>query len=135
MYKVLSVDDWNLEDYILKFDGLIVVEGRPPSHIPVTLLTPAMVKECCDTLSTLAKETVLFPGFVYSTIFPTVAIPTKNLDGSVKVTVLIPAEAPDEGGFVILTSPILENTLNLTSALNVLAVLTVPLIDLISLVV
>ena len=56
MYKVLSVDDWNLEDNILKFDGLIVVEGRPPSHIPVTLLTPAMVKEFCDTLSTLAKE-------------------------------------------------------------------------------
>ena len=54
MYKVLSVDDWNFEDNILKFDGLIVVEGRPPSHIPVTLLTPAIVKEFCDTLSTLA---------------------------------------------------------------------------------
>ena len=39
---------------------------------------------------------MLFPGFVYSTIFPTVAIPTKNLVGSVKVTVLIPAEAPAE---------------------------------------
>ena len=54
VYKLLSVEDWNWEDNILKFGGLIVVEGRPPSHIPVTLLTPAMVKECCDTLSTLA---------------------------------------------------------------------------------
>ena len=44
----------NAKDNILKFDGLIVVEGRPPSHIPVTLLTPEIVKECCDTLSTLA---------------------------------------------------------------------------------
>jgi len=64
--------------------------GRPPSHIPVTLLTPAIVKECWETLSTLAYETVLFPGFVYSTIFPTVVIPVKNLVGSVKVTVEIP---------------------------------------------
>ena len=108
--------------------------GRPPSHIPVTLLTPDIVKECCATLSTFAKETVLLPGFVYWTIFPTVAIPVKNLLGSVKVTVDIPKYAPEVVAILILTSPILNNTLCFTSALKVLAVLTVPLIDLISLV-
>ena len=90
VYKLLSSEFWNLEESILKLDGLIVLIGRPPSHIPVTLLTPDIVKECCATLSTFAKETVLFPGFVYWTIFPTVAIPLKNLLGSVKVTVDIP---------------------------------------------
>ena len=40
---------------------------------------------------------MLLPGLVYSTTFPTVAIPIKNLLGSVNVTVLIPAEAPEEG--------------------------------------
>ena len=33
---------------------------------------------------------VSFPGLVYCTRFPTVAIPTKNLVGSVNVTVDIP---------------------------------------------
>jgi len=34
----------------LKFDGLIppTAEGNPPSHIPVTLLTPEIVKEFLD---------------------------------------------------------------------------------------
>ena len=48
---------------------------------------------------------------------------------------LIPAEAPEEGGFEILTWPILDRSDCFTSALKVLAVLTVPLTDLISLVV
>ena len=78
---------------------------------------------------------MLNPGFVYSTIFPTVAIPIKNLLGSVLVTVEIPADAPDVGGSVILTSPMLNKELCFTSALKVLAVPTVPRIDLISLVV
>ena len=92
----------------LKFDGLIppTAEGNPPSHIPVTLLTPEIVKEFLDTLSTFAYEIVFFPGLVYSTIFPTVAIPIKNLVGSTLVTVEIPVDAPEVGGSVILTSPI-----------------------------
>ena len=69
---------------------------------------------------------MLFPGLVYSTRLPTVAIPIKNLFGSVVVTVEIPADAPEVGGSVILTSPKFEYTDCFTSELKVLAVLTVP---------
>ena len=54
VYKLLSSEVWNWEVNILKFDGLIVDVGRPPSHILVTLLTPEIVKELWDTLSILA---------------------------------------------------------------------------------
>ena len=103
----------------------------------MTVVTPDIVNEFWETLSTLAKEGIEVEdvGSVYWTIFPTVAIPIKNLLGSVLVTVEIPADAPDVGGSVILTSPIVNKLVCLTSALKVLAVLTVPLIDLISLVV
>ena len=78
---------------------------------------------------------MLLPGLLYSTIFPTVAIPIKNLLGSALVTVAIPKDAPEVVAALILTSPTLANKDCFTSALKVLAVLTVPLIDLISLVV
>ena len=78
---------------------------------------------------------MLNPGFVYSTIFPTVAIPIKNLLGSVLVTVEIPRYAPEVVAALTLTSPMLNKELCFTSALKVLAVPTVPRIDLISLVV
>ena len=100
VYRLLSVEDWNWEVNILKLDGFIappIVEsptdsnwGNPPSQTPATVVTPDMVKELWETLSTLAYEVRVFPGFVYSTILPTVAIPIKNLLGSVLVTVEIP---------------------------------------------
>ena len=55
--------------------------------------------------------------------------------GSALVTVAIPKDAPEVVAALILTSPTLANKDCFTSALKVLAVLTVPLIDLISLVV
>ena len=133
--KVLSLEAWNCEVSILKLDGLIETVGNPPSHIPVTVVNPAIVNECWETLSTLAYDVVLNPELVYSTILPTVAIPLKNLLGSVLVTVEIPRYAPSVVATLILTSPIWNKLLCFTSALKVLAVLTVPLIDLISLVV
>ena len=62
MYRLLSSDDWNWEVNILKLEGLIapellcpaIIVGSPPSQIPATVVTPAMVKEFWDTLSTLA---------------------------------------------------------------------------------
>ena len=54
VYKVLSKEDWNCEVSILKLDGLIdpevaspaITVGNPPSHIPATVVTPEIVKEC-----------------------------------------------------------------------------------------
>ena len=73
-------------------------------------------------------------GLVYCTILPTVAIPIKNLLGSWSVTVDNPIEDPSVVAALILTGPILVKVVCTTSALKVLAVLTVPLRDLISLV-
>ena len=80
-----------------------IIVGNPPSQIPETVETPDIVKEFLETLSTLAYETVLLPGLLYSTIFPTVAIPIKNLLGSVLVTVEIPKDAPEVVAALILT--------------------------------
>ena len=44
--KLLSVEDWNWEVSILKLEGLIILVGRPPSHTPVTVVTPDIVKAC-----------------------------------------------------------------------------------------
>ena len=51
----------------------------------MTVVTPDIVNEFWETLSTLAKEGIEVEdvGSVYWTIFPTVAIPIKNLLGFV----------------------------------------------------
>ena len=58
----MSVEDWNWEVNILKLDGFIspevaspaIIVGRPPSQTPATVVTPDIVKELWETLSTLA---------------------------------------------------------------------------------
>ena len=52
--NVLSVEDWNCEVNILKSAGLIAVDGSPPSHTPVTVVTPAIVKDLWPTVTILA---------------------------------------------------------------------------------
>ena len=54
VYRLLSEEVWNWDVSILKLDGFITLVGNPPSQIPVTVVTPEIVKEFCDTLSTLA---------------------------------------------------------------------------------
>ena len=54
VYKLLSVEDWNCEVSTLRLDGFIILVGKPPSHTPVTVATPDIVKELCETLSTFA---------------------------------------------------------------------------------
>ena len=45
MYRLLSVDDWNCEVSTLRLDGFIILVGKPPSHTPVTVVTPDIVRE------------------------------------------------------------------------------------------
>ena len=122
VYNVLSVEDWNGEYKTLKSAGWIAVPGRPPSLIPITVVTPATVRECLETVLTLAKLTVESPALVKETVLPSVAIPIKLK--SVVVTVLIPPDAA-----VILTKPTLASVDGLTSALKVPAVPTLVRID------
>ena len=122
VYKVLSEEDWKLEKRILKSLGLILEEGRAPSHTPETVVIPEIVKELWDTVSIFAKVLTWRPGFENATIFPTVAIPEKMK--SEEVTVLIPPPSA-----VISTWPILKSGDCLTSAVKVDALPTIPYKD------
>ena len=46
-------------------------EGRPPSHTPVTVVTPTTVNLVAEIVNTLLYVTVLNPGLEYCTISPT----------------------------------------------------------------
>ena len=77
VYKVFDVDLCRLEVKILKSLGLIAEEGNAPSHIPLTVVIPTIVREFCDTELTLEYVTVEMPGFVYETKLPIFTFPVK----------------------------------------------------------
>jgi hypothetical protein len=77
---------------ILKSDGLIVLVGSELliTNTLKTVVTPLIVREFIDTVSTFANVFVDKPGFENATIFPVDATPT-NIKSD-EVTVLIPPE-------------------------------------------
>jgi hypothetical protein len=64
VYKVLSEEFKNLDFKILKSDGVISVDGNEPSHIPVTVVIPEIVRDFSDTDSIFAKTGTVNPALV-----------------------------------------------------------------------
>ena len=92
VYRELSIDVCRGVFRIEKSEIVMSVFGIPPSHIPITVVTPLIVNELVDTDSIFAKVFVEKPGLEKDTIFPTLAIPMKfPLD---VITVLIPDAEP-----------------------------------------
>ena len=122
VYKELSSDTCKDVETTLKSDGVISDSGKEPSHIPVTVVTPLIVKDLSDTDRTLAKVFVEKPGFENATKFPTSTKPTKKVFDV--VTVLIPEDPSD-----IFTWPIEIAGVCNVSAVKVYALPTIPYKD------
>ena len=88
VYKELSMDDCRGVFRIEKSEVVTSFAGSPPSHIPVTVVTPLIVSVLVETDSIFAKVFVENPGLEKDTMFPTLAIPIKF--PFAVITVLIP---------------------------------------------
>ena len=107
----LSSDLWSFDEYNLKSEGEISIDGKDPSHIPETVVTPTITALFCVDEITFEKVILSDCGFVYPTILLGFNILSKGI--VLEVTVL----TPDDDALIV-TSPILNIGICLISALK-----------------